>query len=319
MTKKIIFVFLLFLAFSTTGAYVYLKSKFQPPPNQLVLPEKSVDINFEWINGNKSNQSAILIPVQLEEIPHTFYMQFDLGAPYSVLYYSAVEGIREKYPDFETDERDGRPFVKRLNFKIDSIPVIAETMLVVPSGAGQKNIFDSTQITIIGTVGADLIENKAMVLNYPERKISIGNTIPEKWFTDAIFTPFKFKGRRIVLPAIIEGDEERIMFDTGSSNYSLLTNRRKWNKLATNETKVLLDTVNAWGNPIITYNAFTDATITLGGIKMPLEKVTYVEGMSVMQKVLMRFSGLTGMTGNQLFKDKVLLLDTRKLRFAVVR
>jgi len=50
----------------------------------------------------------------------------------------------------------------------------------------------------------------------------------------------------------------------------------------------------------------------MGDVTLDLTEVTYIEGTSTMQNVLMRFSGMQGMIGNKLFLEHKLTLDCKK-------
>ncbi len=100
----------------------------------------------------------MIIPVQLKGCPRTFYMQFDLGAPSSVLYKNKLDAIREKYPGavplMENDKRIGE-----YNFWIDKTPVAAHEILLKQFDSAVIDWKKSSK-EIIGTIGADLIEGK---------------------------------------------------------------------------------------------------------------------------------------------------------------
>jgi hypothetical protein len=75
------------------------------------------------------------------------------------------------------------------------------------------------------------------------------------------------------------------------------------------------------------YNFLTDKPLEIsegineskfGHEEIPLKEVTYIEGTSFIQNLLMYFSGMGGMIGNKLFMGKVLILDATNQKFAVL-
>ena len=64
-----------------------------------------------------------------------------------------------------------------------------------------------------------------------------------------------------------------------------------------------------WQNVLTTYTAKTDNLIKIGSKNIPLNNVTYVEGFSQTQYSMMKFSGMTGMLGNQIFMNNSLYID----------
>jgi len=94
----------------------------------------------------------------------------------------------------------------------------------------------------------------------------------------------------------------------------LLTDEASWLRLSGGRNRRTFG-VNSWGKTLTAHVADTPAQITLGGQVLPLRQVCYIEGASAMQNLLMRFSGMGGMTGNELFLDKLLILDARESRY----
>jgi len=70
--------------------------------SQLILPGEAFEVPFIWkgdsINGQWEQHAAMLVPVKLEGCPKQFYMQFDLGAPYSVFYSNKLAAINSRHP-----------------------------------------------------------------------------------------------------------------------------------------------------------------------------------------------------------------------------
>ncbi|GAA4007234.1 hypothetical protein GCM10022408_18920 [Hymenobacter fastidiosus] len=77
--------------------------------------------------------------------------------------------------------------------------------------------------------------------------------------------------------------------------------------------------VNSWGKTLTSYTVATAEALHLGPATVPLQTVTYVEGTTVMQNLLTRFSGLGGMLGNEPFTTRTIIPDVRGSRFGVVQ
>ncbi len=64
-----------------------------------MLPGKACVIPFVWqgdtIHSKWEAHTAMLIPVKIKHCPGEFYLQFDLGAPYSLLYKNKLEAIQK--------------------------------------------------------------------------------------------------------------------------------------------------------------------------------------------------------------------------------
>ncbi len=322
MTRRIIFIFLLFLAFSSIGAYVYIKAKFQPPPNQLNYTEELITIPFfrESMDGrlNDEGSGAILVPISLKDAPKQYYMRLDVGAPYSVLFQNSIEILQKTSDTFNVNEENGSRIVTGFRFFLDTIPILAQNLFVVPSPVKRLSQ-DTSGITIIGILGADLIENRRVVINYQEKKIIIGRQFPELLVTKAVFSSFKFDGRRVVLPATIQNKKHKLLYQTGPGDYDILTIRQKWENLVPQGAAMEKSRITLWGNDVPAILASVQIPALLGGIQMPIKNIAYVEEIPFMQRMILRLSGITGITGNQLFTDGILLLDTEQEIFAIVK
>ena len=60
-------------------------------------------------------------------------------------------------------------------------------------------------------------------------------------------------------------------------------------------------------------------TMEIASQKLPIRHVTYFEGFSDTQAAQMMKMGMGGMTGNRLFLESVLILDTRNKKFGIIR
>lgn len=286
----------------------------------LVLPSKKSAISFEWqgdsIHSKWEAYTAMIIPVQIKGCPRTFYMQFDLGAPSSIFYKNKLDAIRVKYPGaIPLVGNDSR--ISAYHFWVDRTPVTAREILVKQ--------FDSSVINwkeegkeIIGTIGADLIDQRVVVLDYRGKKIHILPTVTQGLKKKLSFSNFTYVNKSVLLPAIINGKETLLFFDTGSSMFELLTNKVTCLQLATPGTKPAQHEVKSWNRTLMANTYPSTAGITIAGTKLSLQYVTYMEGASTSQVERMLKAGIGGMTGSKLFLHHVLILDTKNQQFAML-
>ena len=78
---------------------------------------------------------------------------------------------------------------------------------------------------LIGTIGADFFQNKILVIDYKSDRLAVVETLPTE-YQDAYFEEFSIKNGRINIPFRINGKTEYLMFDTGSSIFSLVTTKQ---------------------------------------------------------------------------------------------
>ncbi|MCC9166004.1 hypothetical protein [Pontibacter harenae] len=310
------------LVLSSTGGFFYAKYKFKAPPNQLVVPDGDFSFPFEWEASNEGMKlephAALLLPVTIPGCIKVFYMQFDLGAPYSLFYEGKLESIAEKVADLPIQEGENGQYLKNFSFMLGEMPVKAQEIKLLTHGNSEIDWQNAASIEVIGTIGADLIEKKVMLLNYSHKFMQLSDEVPASVVAKTTFTQMTFDERRVILPAVINHQETEVLFDSGSSAFELLTDKATWQELARKGAAVEVAEANSWGNTLTIHSVVSDQNISFGATELPLRQVHYIEGTSFMQQALMQFSGMAGMVGNKLFLDKVLVLDAQQLRFGIV-
>lgn len=296
---------------------LFVLAKAQDAPlNQLSLSDQPSAIPFIWnadsINGKWDEHAALLIPVKLDNCPRQFYMQFDLGSPYSLFYTNKLAAIAQRYKRVIT-VADTTSRLTGFSFNLAGLKVKAAE--IVLRAAGTDGISrDEKQIEIIGTIGTDLIDQREVMIDYPRKTIML-NDHPK----DSLQTADLYYARRSVLfPAIVAGKKTILYFDTGSSAFELLTNKATAESLASVDAIPVNYKVNSWGKMLEATTLPVSGVVEIGGADLPLKYATYIEGASDSQVQQMMKMGIGGMTGNKLFLQSVLFMDLKKKKFAVL-
>lgn len=291
--------------------------------SQLVLPARAFTIPFHWqgdsINGKWEPHTALLLPVKLKNCPRIFYMQFDLGHPYSVLYTEKLAAIRLKYPK-ALPANEGGNKLENFSFHAGKVRVLAKEIPVQPfDSAAAINWANKEAVVIIGTIGADLIDGKTVVIDYPAQQLTIGTSIPGKLLPQLSLTDMVYERRNLLLPATIKNKHVLLYFDTGSSMYELLVDKETCEDLAAPGSVFMQSKSRSWDKYLTANTIASNAGITINGISIPLHYVTYIEGVGTEKAAQMRKMGIGGMTGNKLFLNYKLVLDTRHKKFGLIR
>ena len=312
---------LLFLVVSSIGGYFYVRYKFQPPTNELTLRGLPVACAFIWVADSSTSpvqpHAALLLPVRLPGCPRTCYVQFDTGAPYSLLYGKPLAALRQAYPAAQLP-MPRQDTVHSFSLALGSGKVHARRLLVRPYGQAQLPA-DSTAPFIIGTLGTDALAGQVLVLDYPHQRFSLYARLPDSLVRRAQFTPLSFASRRVLLRMSLQGQEQQFLFDSGSSAFSLLTNQGTWQKMAMPAATPHISGVNSWGRRLLAHTVACGEELQVGALRVPLRTVTYLEGTSFWQQALMRFSGMTGMLGNEPFHRHTIIIDPQAGRFGLVQ
>ncbi|OUJ76196.1 hypothetical protein [Hymenobacter crusticola] len=317
---KITLVVLVILGVSGVGGYFYVRYKFQPPANQLAITGLPATCSFTWSAAGAATpalaHAALLVPIKLVGCPRTCYLQFDTGAPYSLLYAKSLAALRAAYPATQRSLTTQHDTIRDLAFTLGQGRVQARRILVRPLGMSQLPA-DSIPF-VVGTLGTDVLADQVLVLDYPRQRFTLLQQVPAALTRQATFVPLDFANRRVLVQASLREQPQQFLFDSGSSAFSLLTSRGTWEKLAQPAATEQVAKVNSWGKILVAHTVASEAALQFATKRMPLRTVTYIEGTTLMQQALTRFSGLTGMLGNAPFDGQTIILDARGSRFGVL-
>lgn len=288
---------------------------------QLALHGDGREFEFQWVEARFGDRiephAALIVPVRIEGAPKTLYMQFDLGAPSTVLLKAKLDSLTERLSDLAAGA-DGQ--VARFAFSMGGVRAEAATVRVIDGGVSEGVAWDDpARIDIIGTIGADLLRGRTLVIDYPRHRIFVGAAVPEGLAAADQMLPFVFTPRGVVLTGmVIDGEAKNIMLDTGSSAFALLTSQEDWLSKTDGGAGATSFPVSSWGRTLTAHVAPTRSVAHVGDTAIPLGEVAYIEGVDAAQAEAMRASGMGGMTGNKLFVDRILILDAAHSAYAVV-
>lgn len=305
------------LAVLAIGGYLFFRILFTPEANHLELTESSGFIPINWKASAQSDMAVLFLPVQIEGIPHTFYVQFDTGSPSTLLYRRTMQSIREQYPD-QTGELEASSETMEQAFYLGDMRIYSDQFALYDRGRDSID-WKAEGGIVIGTLGADLIDQKITLLDFEEQRVFVGDSLPPL-DREVAFQGMKYKMRKVMLPGKVAGRKRKLLHDTGTSGFDMITNERNWKKMASAcaEAEEAFK-VRSWKKQLTAYNIATDESIQFGAEKVDLDQVTYVRGTSFLQQVGMRLTGMGGMIGNQLFRDRVLILDCPNERYALLK
>jgi len=299
--KKLALGFAIVLVLSLVGGYLYFDQKFTPEKNYLQVKNESGNIPISWLGNDKN---VLLVPIHFPGNAETYYLQFDTGSPYTLFYSSSIKNMKE------------------ISIKND----LAKTLFFVGNteiSSNQFKIFktkgedEKDSVKIIGTIGADILENRKTIINFKENQVFFNlSRIPNE-FKDDLFD-FKFKKRKIIFSGILKGEKRKFLYDSGTSAYELLTYKEEWENIKSKDSKVKIEKDQSWNHILTTYTADCKQNIKFKNNLIPIKEVTYVEGFSDAQFSMMKFSGMTGMLGNKIFLSKSIFIDCNNNKIGII-
>jgi hypothetical protein len=310
------------LILAAVGAWFWAKQRFAALPNELQHVSGPVVVPFEWSPHKAGDitlpHAAMIVPVTIGGCKR-FRMQFDLGATSSVLYRPKMDNLGERCAVPPMIERDGQRYALNMDIVIGDATIYAPEIKQRMTNGKPIDWANPDKPELIGTLGADLIDKKVLVIDYPAKKIIITDALPSEYSQPAQWGTFTFEDRRVFLNARIDGRDTRLWFDTGTSAFELITNSGTWEALAAPGATPQVLTMNSWGRPMNLQRVTSDKQIEVAGVSLPVGHVTRVEGSSFMQNVLGRVINMGGMTGNALFVEKVVVLDVKQGKVGIAQ
>lgn len=299
--KKIILVVLGVLFVGIVGIFFYFDYKFTPEKNYLTVKTESGKVPITWIGNDKN---VLLVPIKFPKDSATYYLQFDTGSPYTVFYSNAIKNIS----GISVSNN-----LAKIAFSIGNTQIFSDKFKIFNN---DEKDHTNDSIKIIGTLGADILEDRKTVLDFKQNQIIFNLLKQPNEFQNKTFD-FKFKKRKIIIDAILKGNEEKFVYDSGTSAYELLTNKEVWENLKLPKSEVKIEKAKSWDTILTSFTASSNNFIEFKNTKISLTEVTYVEGFSQAQYSLMKFSGMTGMLGNKIFLNNCIYIDCTKNKIGI--
>ncbi len=272
-------------------------------------------IPFVWspleVSGRTIERAAILLEATLPGLNMEGYLQFDLGIPRTVIYARAFsEEMLQPYRLSQTEHLLGkdRP-VLDLSVEIGAYS-LSHPLLLEEQESGEY-----AGRPILGSLGADAVRHAVLVLDFPHQRLALLDRLPDAWKSDGFFAPMEIDtSGRPVLYAQHHGRTVRLLYDTGSSPFGLLTSRDRWAQLTDGKVTETLN-VPSWGNVVHIEGARLQHPLRVGSLNLSVDTV-YVVDMPGLKVVLDRMHAL-GITGNRPFWEHILILDFLEQRWGV--
>lgn len=247
------------------------------------------------------------------------WLQFDLGAPITILYEKAFSPAQQE----RIGEHPHRPRPAVLNGR--EMPVVDLSLHIGPwsiervawfLGFGDDAPLPDDGRPILGTLGADWAHGHIVVLDFPNQRLSRCEALPPAWEEQARWAPLRRSAYgHVVLQITVDGTPRWAMFDTGSSLFHLLTDPYQWQQLTTGEVSETFP-ITAWGESMEVTGGLARARFALGGQPLAVPIIHYLEGED--RRRFLEDNDLVGILGNAPFLEHILVLDFPRQRCGVV-
>ena len=274
----------------------------------------------ETLDGKYFEKTAMFIPARIPGLPYNFTFQFDLGSGVTMIYENTARKVFAKYPALTDKIKRLRNFLQFWNkqkiiqdftLNFGEITVKNENCFVkinYGDTTSVNDLNDNMQLHI-GTIGADMFQNKVLIIDYPNQQFAICDSVPQNY--NAKFVDIELeKSGRVILPMKLKGKDYRITFDNGSSIFPLITAESNISKYSTGPDIDSIS-ISSWGEKHIVTGKIIKDSFELAGQRFSNVKV-YANHTG-----LGLDNATDGMAGNALFWNNTIIIDYKNKKFGV--
>ena len=290
-------------------------------------------IRFNWesdsLAGRHFDKVGMSIPIKIDNLPYDFTAQLDLGAVHTVFYGKPLAPYLQMFPELgnKLDTTLVQGYVgfdacrvfQHINLYLDKVP-FKDVQVGHYADFGDGISMDSAKTRTpkhIGTIAPDLFQGKVLIIDYPNQRLCVLDSAPTVLQRKADFVTFKIRNGRIKIPFVIGTVEKDLLFDTGSSLFSIFTSKDN-SRFFTEPTSPIADSIigNQWKQVIKVYGQKITKDIKFGKRKMKQSLVYSLDDKG--QKQFEDEENVIGITGNVYFLNRLVIIDYKNRKFGVL-
>jgi hypothetical protein len=273
-------------------------------------------VRIRWdsttVAGISFDKAAFFIPVKVKGIKKPVFMQFDSGSSSSLFYQKTLQAIGSELKTLFS-QKDSTLYATDVDLEIGSAHLHANKM-EIREDMGTTNL--DTSFIVIGTIGYDAVRDRTLIMDFKHDQLAITQAQPDNLNKRINYIPGVSVNKfPFLIKAKIGDDEVTLGYDTGSSLFPLITSI---NKVANLDKQQKLDTlccVSSWGVDHPIYRKKFHQPIQLGNTVFTDQYVYGTQQFSALDYVpgWLFYGG----TGNSLFLNKIVYVDTRNNKFGL--
>lgn len=282
-------------------------------------------IPFSWvgdtISGKYIEKAYLHIPVKIDDLPHDFTMQFDLGTYGTQFYGNALTPYLDKYPSL-ANKLGAAQGVEDIIFRNVNLQMGTVAFNGVDvwyrKNFGEEIPGDSIHSKTpkhIGTIAPDIFRDKILVIDYKSCRLAVSDSLPAE-YKDLQAEVFEIDEGIIKLLFRINGEECQLMFDTGASPFLLATSEERALEIS---NSIITDSLSGplwWGNEITFYGLEVNKPVEFGGQVLKNGRV-YYDKEGLWEDEVFKPLNVWGLTGNAYFLDNVVIIDYKNKLFRI--
>lgn len=292
MLRLILFIFTFILSFFTFTVF------------------KAQSIDFKWerdsLNGKMVDKIAMSVPFTIEN--KTYRFQFDLGANMTLIYdkcFEKTELIKNKKVDQPMEAAGHKVFtVDNQNFNIGKLKVENYKL---------HGLLNFDQGEVCGVVGADLFQNKYLIIDFLNKKAIVSEKL--KSFKNIDFVYIKIINNKPIIPLKIDGKVYHFQYDNGASIFPIVSYKKNFQNLIDSSKIIENFNIRNFNNPLIVKAIEANKEIIIGKSSFNTKEFWFTDEdyFSFEQQ------GIDGIIGNVFFLDKTIVIDFKNKKFGIIK
>ncbi len=281
--------------------------------------------SFSWVGDTISGQyiekAYLCVPVKIDSLPYEFNMQLDLGTNQTVLYGNVIDPYLEDHISL-AGKLDS---VDLFNGIFRNVTLYLGTEELAGMDIGYMKYFgdelpkDSIYTKTskhIGTVAYDLFRDKVLMIDYKSGRFAVSNSLPAE-YKHLVAEEFELTTNGMIkLPFHINRKKCKLIFDTGSSPFQLVTTKERALEISDTIIRDSLSGPLWWGREITFYGLDVNKPVEFGGKVFENSKV-YYEKNGLWDEHVFQPLNVWGLTGNAYFFDHTVIIDYKNKLFRV--
>ena len=281
-------------------------------------------IPFQWqgdsISGKYIEKAYMYVPLKIDRLPINFSMQLDLGTTETQFYGNSVKSYLKEYPSL-ANKLDSVQNLKDVIFRnvilhMGNVDFSFDIWHRIGFGIEiPRDLLYSNTPKHIGTIAADFFQNKVLVIDYKLCRFAVSESLPAE-YQNLPAVKFELNKGIIIIPFQINGTEQKLMFDTGSSPFPLVTSKDRALKIANPRIVDSLSGPLWWGQMITFYGLKVNKPIGFGKT-VPGKTIVYYDRDGLWEENVFKPLKIWGLTGNAFFLDCMIILDYKNKTFRV--
>lgn len=270
---------------------------------------KGQSIDFKWekdsINGKMVDKIAMSVPFTIEN--KTYRFQFDLGANMTLIYdkcFENTELIKNKKTDQPMEAAGHQVFtIDNQNFSVGKLKVENYKL---------HGLLNFDQEEACGVVGADLFQNKYLIIDFPNKKATVSEKLRSSRKID--FVDIKIINNKPIIPLKIDGKVYHFQYDNGASIFPIVSYKKNFQNLIDSSKVIENFNIRNFNNPLIVKAIETDKQIIIGRSSFSTKEFWFTDDdyFSLEQQQI------DGIIGNVFFLDKTIVIDFKNKKFGII-